>query len=253
MKYYDYHTHNGFSGCASKHPYTITEGWDIIQKRGITKWGISNHYPTQKIYGDYIPDLRAEIDAMEQENILLGVELELNSEEGKSALSPNQQDQLDYIIGSVHNLPHDFLTLPDVTEEEIDEFFQSFRKMLINGFEKIPVRIWGHPFMNEFECFGDLYWKKYLRPIFQDCLEILANRKIAIDINPSYTAKCKKFPGVNKVLDDLFTMAMVTPDVYFVTSSDAHNLMNLGDLTIPLSFVKKYCIPEKRILEINKK
>jgi histidinol phosphatase-like PHP family hydrolase len=253
MKLYDYHTHNGYSGCASKYPYSVAEGWKTIQKRGITKWGISNHYPTRKIYGDYIPSLRAEIDAMENENILLGVELELNSEDGVSALTSSQQYQLDYIIGSVHDLPHDFLTIPGIAEDEIEEFFGTLRNMLVNGFQNIPVKIWGHPFMNEFEKFGDLYWKDYLLPIFQECLDILAKRNIAIDINPSYKGKCSKFPSVISVLDELFSLAMDTPDVYFVTSSDAHSLVNLGDLSIPLSYIEKYQIPENRILEIVKK
>jgi len=253
MKLYDFHTHNGYSGCASKYPYSIAEGWKAIQKRGIVKWGISNHYPTRPVYGDYIPALRKEVDDMENENILLGVELEMKSEDGESVLLPHHYHQLDYIIGSVHELPHDFLTLPDITEDEIADFFASFRRILINGFEKIPVRIWGHPFMNEFEKFGGKYWKDYLLPIFQDCLEVIAKRNIAIDINPSYAGKCARHPEVSNVLDDLFTLAMNTPDVYFVTSSDAHSLANLGDLSIPLSYVKKYKIPESRILEIYKK
>lgn len=253
MKLQDYHTHNGYSGCASKYPYSVAEGWKTIQQRGVTKWGLSNHYPSQKIYGNFIPILRAEIDAMENDNILLGVELELSSEEGNWDLKRDQLNHLDYVIGSVHNQPHGFLTLPDITAEEIDEFFESFRNLLVNNFEKNPIQIWGHPFMNEFERFGAKYWQYHLRPIFEAMLPILAKRHIAIDINPSYESKCKKFPEVAGVLDDLFSLATDNPDVYFVTSSDAHSLANLGDLSFALSLVEKYEIPERRILEINKK
>lgn len=253
VKLYDYHTHNGYSGCASKAPYSVADGWKIIQQRGVTKWGISNHYPTRSIYGDYFPALRAEIDAMHNDNILLGVELELNSDEGKCVLNPKQLDLLDYIIGSVHNLPHSFLTLPDIDEEEIADFFGSFRNMLVNGFKNIPVRIWGHPFMNEFGEWGDTYWKAHLLPIYEECLDIIARRHIAIDLNPSYEGKCKKFPAVKQVLDEMFALAVDQPDVYFVTSSDAHGLVNLGDLAIPLKYIEKFQIPNSRILEIDKK
>jgi histidinol phosphatase-like PHP family hydrolase len=253
VKLYDYHTHNGYSGCASKAPYSVLEGWKTIQSRGVTKWGISNHYPTRSVYGDYFPALRSEIDAMHNNNILLGVELEMNSEEGKCALTPQQLELLDYVIGSVHNLPHNFLSLPNVDEEEIAEFFGSFRNMLVNGLERIPVRIWGHPFMNEFNEWGDAYWKEHLLPIYEKCLDIIERRQIAIDINPSYAGKCKKFPTVEQVLDEMFTLAIDRPGVYFVTSSDAHSLANLGDLTIPLRFMEKYHISSNRILEIDKK
>ena len=42
MKLYDYHTHNGYSGCASNQPYSIEEGWNVMQGKGIEKYGISN-------------------------------------------------------------------------------------------------------------------------------------------------------------------------------------------------------------------
>jgi histidinol phosphatase-like PHP family hydrolase len=253
MKQFDYHTHNGYSGCASKFPYSIKEGWQAIQKRGITKYGISNHFPTRKEFGDYIPQLREEVDNLGNENILLGVELELDQETGINHLSAKNQSMLDFIIGSAHNQPVGFLQLPDIEEEEEFEFFESFENVLLNSFEKIPIDIWGHPFLHEFGNFGNKYWDKFMRPLYIKCLDMCAKQKIAIELTPAYARKCAKQPTTYPILDEMYTLAMEHDEIFFVTSSDAHSLANLGDIIIPNQYIQRFNIPDDRILELFKR
>ncbi len=253
MELRDYHTHNGYSGCASKAPYSAEEGWKTIQKRGVSAYGISNHFPTRKEYGNYLPKLREEVDGLENPNIMLGVELELNEESGNNKLAQEQQNLLDYIVGSAHQQPVRFLDLPDITEDEIEMFWNSYHKVLSNGFKNIPVDIWGHPFLQELQHFGDKYWKTHMLPIYEDLLEICANRKIAVELTPAYQRKCQKQPTTFSVLEEMYKMATKNKDIYFATSSDAHDLSNLGILDIPLQYVKRHKIPEDRLVRIEKK
>ena len=196
--------------------------------------------------------MRKEVDALDNENILLGVELNLDNESGKSTLTQEQLGILDFMVGSVHDMPVAFLQLPDIEKEEIQDFFESFHQIHKNGFLHHPIRIWGHPFLHELQRFGDTYWADYMRPIYEDMLELCAKNKIAIELTPAYHRKCQDQPSTFTILDEMYAMAMKNPDVYFVTSSDAHSLGNLGEIAIPLDYVKKFSIPETRILEIKK-
>ena len=253
IKKYDYHTHNGYSGCASKHPYSVKDGWKTAQDRGLIKWGISNHYPTRREYGNYFPKLRKEVDAMENVRILLGVEMELEHEEGLNGLPDDIFKQLDYVIGSSHHQPMGFLKMPDLTDADIGEFFESYRNVLVNSLKRLPIDIWGHPFLQELQHFGDRFWDSYLKPIFEECLDICADKQIAIELTPTYHNKCQAQPTTFPVLEKMYAMAVKHTAVPFVTSSDSHSLVGLADLTIPLQYVKKFGITQERILEIEKR
>lgn len=231
----------------------MKEGWQVIQERGITKWGISNHYPTRSEYGNYIPSLRQEVDWLETDKILLGVEMELEHEDGTNEIPPDILKHLDFVIGSSHHQPMGFLNLPDITEDEIGEFFTSYRNVLINSFNKLQIDIWGHPFLQELQHFGDRFWNNYLKPLWYECLEVCADKHIAIELTPTYDNKCKKQPTTYPVLDEMYRIAMENSNIMFVTSSDSHSLAGLGDIRIPMDYVKKFNIPDSRLLELHKK
>lgn len=252
MKKYDYHTHNGFSGCA-RHPYPVAAGWRVARSRGITKYGVSNHIPANPARHEYLPGLRAEIDALGDSRVLLGVELDLDREEGVNYLAPAYWDVVDFALGASHNQPVGFLKLPDIQPDEVAAYFAGFRRVLENSFKKIPLDIWAHPFLQHFKHFGTKYWADFLRPLFLDISEVCANEGVAIELTPAYRRKCGDHEDVFAALEEMYALAMEVPDLLFSLGSDAHRVEDVGDIQVPLSYVEQFAIPDTRIVDLPRK
>ena len=183
----------------------------------------------------------------------MGVEVDIDDEDGKNKLPEHWRGIVDYIVGSSHNQPVDFLSLSDIEDEEIEEFFDTYRGSLINSFNNIPISIWGHPLLRVFQHFGDRFWKKYMLPVYEECLDVCAEQNIAIELTPQYYNKCSKQPSTFKILDEMYSLAMNNKEILFTTSSDGHTMKTLGDLTIPVQYVKKFKIPQDRLLRLKSK
>jgi histidinol phosphatase-like PHP family hydrolase len=261
----DYHSHTGHSRCV-KHPYSVKDGFKMAKSRGIDRWGVTNHVHFNSPIQDFFQDLKAEINAVDPKNIYLGLELDIDSEDGHCVLKPETIKLVDYIIAAPHNQAIGFLTMPDTDEDGVREYFIALKKTLINSFKKIPIGIWAHPFLQEVENFGAKYWKPYLRPMLNDLLPICASKGIAVEINESYFSKTSNVDKheeiidgmhyteqVTSVLQDLYTMVKGHSDVKLSYGSDAHSVEDAGNIGDLIKFAKKLGIPDSRFVVIEKK
>jgi histidinol phosphatase-like PHP family hydrolase len=267
MKYprYDYHSHNGYSRCVHN-PYSIEKSWEQAQKTKIEKLGITNHVHFNSPIQDFLPKMKLEVESIQSSNLLLGVELDVDSPQGKNVLHPDTYKIIDYVVAGPHNQATGFLKMPDIEEEEIDGYFENLREVLTNSLKKVDMQIWVHPFLQEFHEFGDLYWKKYLKPMLNDCLPICANKGIAIEISAAFHRENKVpefqthwttwdayYPTLKSMLKEIYQTALTYPEIPFSFGSDAHNINEVGDIEIPIQLASELEIPVSRIINIEKR
>lgn len=267
MKYprYDYHVHNGYSRCV-KNPYSINESWQRALSKEIEKLGITNHVHFNSPIQDFLPNIKSEIDSTNNPNFLLGVELDIDSPHGKNVLSSDTYGVIDYVVAGPHNQATGFLKMVDIEEDEIDGYFDNLRDVLVNSLKNVNMQIWVHPFLQEFHEFGDLYWKKFLKPILNDCLPICANKGIAIEISAAFHRENQVpefqshwstwdtyYPVLNSMLKEIYQTALAYPDIPFSFGSDAHQINEIGDINIPIQIAYELDIPISRIIKIEKR
>lgn len=237
----------------------------MAKSHGIDRWGVTNHVHFNSPIQDFFQALKAEIDVVDTKNIYLGVELDIDSEDGHCVLKPETIKMVDYIIAAPHNQALGFLTMPDTDEDGVREYFLALKNTLANSFKNIPIRIWAHPFLQEVENFGAKYWKTYLLPMLNDLLPICANKGIALEINASYFSKTSdpnnEMPAldgvpyhiqVQRVLKELYQTALTHPDLQFSYGSDAHSVEQVGNIASLIEFAKAVGIPDSRFVLIEK-
>jgi len=177
-----------------KSPWTIEEGALKAEKTTIKGYeiggfGITNHVHFNSPDQEFLHDLRKEIDSVQEKHpkiqIFLGVELDIDGDDGKFTLLPSTMEIIDYIIAGPHNQIHRCLAWEDLEEDDMEDYFTSLRNRILNGLEKNPVSVWVHPFLQEIEAYADMYWEQ-LEPIFNAALKILDKKKIAYEINGSW-------------------------------------------------------------------
>lgn len=244
MKFYDYHCHNGFSRCVKK-PWNILDGWNIAKSKGIQKLGLTNHVHFNSPTQDYLFQLRQQIDEINDPNLLLGVELDIDSPNGKNVLDKQTYEILDYVIGAPHNQPTGFLLNDYIEEEDIKFYFSDLRDVLVSSLKNIPLTVWVHPFLQEIGQLKGKYWKDYLYPIYLECLDICVKKEIAIELTPQYFGVYKLnqalswYPElkINKeqydIVSQIYSIASKDFDIKFSIGSDAHDINHIGEIQIP--------------------
>ena len=266
MRIADYHTHNGYSRCV-KEGWTVADGWAKAQSLGISQLGISNHVHYNSPSQEYLFGLKEEIDLLQEPNLLIGVELDIDSIEGHCVLNSDTWDIVDYLIAGPHNQPTDFLLMGDISNEEIADYFADLKLRLINSMKQIPFQIWPHPFLQEFETTGDRFWLEFIQPIFQEILPIIADKGIAMEFNTDLLHKMFE-KGVDEgngksqeldytrmmpILCGIYRAALEYPEIQFSFRSDAHELERVGDIGFPIFLARWLAIPSNRILQLEKK
>lgn len=262
IELFDSHTHNGHSRCV-KDPWSISDGWKQAKARGLKGLGITNHVHFNSPRQEFLANLREEINRIPRANILLGVELDIDDPKGRITLQKETLELLDYVIAGPHNMPTDSLNFPDIAQDEIEEYFSSLRSILVSSLKGGPINVWVHPFYQELH-FGIKFWSQ-IAPIYAECLEICANRGIAIelteafhrDVHPIEKQRQSDLAAFQKELIDLvyqmITQAAHVPDLRFSLASDAHDLREVGHLDFPLELVHSIDGLQDRIIHVQKK
>ena len=262
MELFDSHTHNGYSRCV-KASWTVAEGWSYAKKRGLKALGITNHVHFNSPRQEFLVDLRKEIDCIPRANILLGVELDIDDPGGRIMLKKETLDLLDYVIAGPHNMPTDSLNFPDITQDEIDEYFVGLRSILVSSLKKGPINVWVHPFYQELH-YGIKFWPK-IEPIYAECLEICANRGIAIELTEAFSRDVQpinkqQYPDLATfqkellgIVKKMVVQAAQFPDLEFSLASDAHDLVEVGHLDFPLELIHSIDALQERLIHVEKK
>ena len=258
----DYHNHNGFYR-GSNQIWSISQGWLVAQKKGISHFGVSPKLESSK--QDFILFLREELNKIKNEkpneNIFFGIELDIKNTNGKTQLIKENNAKLDYVIMGPHQMPHRSLVWEDLDEEDIDEYFGSLRDILFNSMKNNRVDIWAHPFLQEIQISAGKFMGK-MEPIMREILELCENKGIAIEINENYFRKNKPpeeskklwnssekyYSEKIKTLKKLFGIALNDYNVKFTFASDTHNLENIGDINECIKFAENMGIKDNKIL-----
>lgn len=260
----DYHTHNGFYR-GSLEEWTPLEGWEKAKSHGIQLYGISNKVESMHQEQNFIHILRDEIDSTLIAPILLGIELELADEQGKTHLKPEFRHDLDYILAAPHNQPVKTLLWEDLGEEGIGEYFTSLFNVLSHSFRQNDITVWAHPFLQELEYTAGRFEKQFM-PIFTELLAICESRGIALEINENYFRNKtppkdarKQHPDSNRyylekiqTLEHLFSYALQHTRLSFTFGSDTHDLNNVGEIEQSVEFARHLGIPPERILILER-
>ncbi len=261
LELFDSHTHNGYSRCVKK-IWTISDGWRQAKSRGLKGLGITNHVHFNSPRQEFLAGLRDEINRIPQANICLGVELDIDDPKGRIMLQKETLDILDYVIAGPHNMPTDSLNFSDIAQDEIEEYFSSLRNILVSSLKGGPIDAWVHPFYQELH-FGAKFWPQ-IAPIYAECLEICANRGIALelteafnrDVNPIEMQRRGDLPAFKRELTNLVEKMVVqaagVPDLQFTLASDAHNLAEVGNLGFPLKLVRSINGLQSRLVHFQK-
>ncbi len=275
MKLFDVHSHNGYSRCVKK-PWSAESGAlkaEQLKFNGhqIIGFGITNHVHFNSPDQNYLVSLRREINSTSKNHpnlqILMGVELDIDGQDGKFTLSPNTMKLLDYVIAGPHNQIHRSLAW-DLDENDLEDYFSSLSNCILNSLEKNPVDVWVHPFLQEIGSYGDLYWDR-LEPIFDSALKILERKKIAIEINGSWYRETHQplFENWNEKwaslevfnqeifsrLRHLYKEAAAYENIKFAFGSDSHSLEDLFDISKCLKEFELLQLHEDRMFIPNKK
>ena len=275
MKLIDWHTHNGASRCV-KNPYSLEEGIKSARYQGLFSFGVTNHVHFNSPIQDFIPELRQNVDTINQSiiknekhkyrtgevPILMGVELDVDSPEGICVLNPETIKLIDYVIAGPHNQPTAFLKMQDISEEEEADYFSNLKAVLTSAMKKVPLNIWVHPFLQEIENFVDKYWKQYMESILLECLPIIANKGIAIEITGEFHNKflgpddwdtsmdgIPKYKRMITMLTSIYKHAIQFPEIKFTFGSDAHAVDRVGDIASQRLFAKILGVPNNRIVD----
>ena len=262
---YDYHTHNGFYR-GSLEEWTMAEGWAVAQKKGIELLGISDKLEFNHSNQDYVPILREELTQLNNPKVLLGVELDIGHPNGQNVMTETTASYLDYVIAGPHNHPVDTLLWDDLDEEDLVEYFDNLRDILLNSFKNAPVSIWAHPFLQELGHTAGQYWK-YIEPILYTMLDYCGKKNIALEINencfrsrnPPKQAESRwpsnedYFREKSETIKRIFEIALHETDVPFSFASDTHSLHAVGDIDHSVQFAESIGIPESRLLVIAPK
>ncbi len=261
---WDYHAHNGYyRGSGEIWPPEV--GLKRANIQGLAGLGIANKVEFNHPNHSWIPVARKTIDCVGTAKLLLGIELDIGHPSGKTVLDGNYLQYLDYIIAGPHNQPVQTLTWEDLEDEDLQEYFDSYRNILLHSLEnpKNPIDIWAHPFLQEIEYTGAKY-EQWLLPIFENVLEVCAQMNIALEINENFFRK--QFPPKMSTLwwknnamyfqekylflRRLFKKALRETNLEFCFASDSHDLDQAGNVKNCVKFAKEIGIPEKRLKKI---
>ena len=261
-RWFDSHTHNGHSRCVHE-PWAISDGWALALDRGLSGLGITNHVHFNSPRQDFLPDLRAEIDAIGNPNLLLGVELDIDDPHGRIVLQDDTLNILDYVIAGPHNMPTESLAFPDIEEDEIAEYFASLRDILVASLSAGPIDVWVHPFYQELSYAGK--FMHYIAPIYTECLELCAQKGIAVELTQAFQRDVVPIEKeawsdnnsfqkeVRAIVTGMVQEAVNVPEIQFSLASDAHQIDRVGAITFPIELIQELDIKEERILKLQKK
>ncbi|MHA1700284.1 MAG: hypothetical protein ACTSWN_15680, partial [Promethearchaeota archaeon] len=235
-KYFDHHVHNGFSRCV-KVPFSVESAFNVARARGFIEGiGITNHCHMNSPDQSHLEPTRMAIDQLNsrlgETRVLLGVELDIDHPSGRFVLSEKSLSIVDYVVAGPHNMPHRSLAFPDMEREDFDEYFAVLHDILVNSFEKNPIDIWPHPFLQEIEIGGTTF-EKYIFDILDDVLPVLAEKGIAMEISSTFLRdkdgtveirnKSDKDPGwlqIAKITNKIYKLANDFGKISFSFASD---------------------------------
>lgn len=236
--YGDYHTHTTYShGTGS-----ILDNAMVAKSKGLKEIAITDHGFSHKTYGvkrSQIENIMMDIQKAKKAtgvNILFGIEENFTSLDGKIGLRKGDLDFLEIVNVGYHKLAKaesykDFngLFLPNNLKWYTKRQIEKNTICILKAIETQPINIITHLGVG--------------MPVNVDEVAKLARQKnVFIELN-----------GKRISFDNADMDALLKNDTLFILDSDAHAPAKVGDVINGMKYVIKYHIPEKNIVNLNKR
>lgn len=236
----DYHTHTVYSHGKG----TIYDNAAAAKEAGLTAIGITDHGFSHPAYGvdrKKVPEMKAlckEASERTGVTVLLGVEANFISTDGKTDLTPEFYDDMDLFLAGVHKfVGYDF---PSVFNFLLPNLFFSGLKL------KPPASLVRRT------------TRAYVKAIEKNPIDIITHVNYCCFCDPVEVAKCARdcgtyieLNGKKPHLSDEDLRRVADTGVSFVLDSDAHSPARVGDVAIVTEQLKRVQIPAEQICNID--
>jgi len=176
--------------------------------------GIDVLYEAKKEKKDRMGEFKKKIIPLKNKYVRVGMEVE-SDKHGNITLLPEDREGIDYLLGAVHSIPDEYM----VSKEKTKKGFLKFTEFLC----KNNIDILAHPIRffirNKMEVPKDIYG---------DVIKILRDYNVAAELN-FHTNKP----------DPLFFEKCVENGIKISFGSDSHNLIEVGEFSKHIEFLKK--------------
>ncbi|MGC8976375.1 MAG: metallophosphoesterase [Candidatus Ratteibacteria bacterium] len=176
--------------------------------------GIDTLKKQRKMKKDRIKDYIEKFKSLNTDIAGLGLEVEIDKN-GKLTLLPEDREYFEILIGAIHYIPEEFLVSRKILEKK---FLEMIEKLIEN-----KINILAHPFR--------FFIRKNIekpKNLYKDVAKILKEANVSAELN---------FHTNNPDLD--FFRICLEENVDIVFGSDAHNLLEVGDFSKHIEFMKK--------------
>lgn len=164
---------------------------------------------------------------LKNEFVRIGLEVECDKK-GKITLLEEDKGGIDYLVGAVHIIPEEFM----VSKEKIKEGFLKFTEFLC----KNEIDILAHPLR-----FFRRNNMEVPEEVKEDVVRILKNYDVAAELNFH----------TNQPDPEFFSMCM-KEGIKIAPGSDAHNLIEVGEFSSHIEFLKSLGANLKEVLYMGK-
>jgi len=176
--------------------------------------GIDILYKAKKEKKDRMDEFKKKILPLKNGYVKVGMEVE-SDKNGNITLLPEDKEGIDYLLGAVHFIPDEYM----VSERKIKEGFLKFTEFLC----KNNIDILAHPLRffirDRIEVPKDIYG---------DVIKILKRYNVAAELNFHTNQP-----------DPLFFEKCVENGIKISLGSDSHNLLEVGEFSKHIEFLKK--------------
>ncbi|MBO7527923.1 MAG: PHP domain-containing protein [Clostridia bacterium] len=236
--YGDYHTHSTYSDGKG----SILDNAIVAKNKGLKEFAITDHGFTHKLYGvkrSQIESVKLDIEKAKSAtgvNILLGIEENLTSLEGNTGIIESDLDFLNIVNVGYHKM---------AKADTKKDFFKLFLPNNLKWYTKRQIE-------KNTIC--------VLKAIETQPINIITHLGVGMPVNVEEVARLAKQKGVfielngkrisftNKDMESLMKY-----DTDFILNSDAHRPELIGDVRYGMKYVLKYHIPDKNIVNLDKR
>ena len=236
--YGDYHTHTTYSHGKG----SILDNAIIAKQKGLKEIAITDHGFTHRTFGVDRQDIENIIVDCHKAskatgvNVLLGIEENFVSLDGKIGVMPRDLDFLNIVNAGYHKL---------VKTESLKDYYGLIVPNNLKWYTKRQIE-------KNTIC--------VLKAIETQPINIITHLGVGMPVDVNAVAKMARQKGVFIELNGKrisFTPAdmdaLLKNDTMFILNSDAHSPEKVGDVRNGMSYVLKYNIPEKNIANLGKR
>lgn len=267
----DHHIHTQYSRCCHE-KYDLGTIVDKLFSMNFPYFCVSDHIHWKEEDDWYFPEHVKKATKLIQAGleypIFLGSEITILDLKGTLPNQNNSKDHVNYIIMGDHFIPTTNITMDDISgskkilkkmiekdEFEVNDLIIKIRDMYINAIKLNKPNVLVHPFSTLIRC-GFTHHK--LLDIFDSICETCQDCQTALELNRAelnraYLENQKPVSNNDNLINlnefyDLLIATMKKYDVKISFGSDAHQVVDIGDLSLAIQTFERFNFPKNRVL-----